>query len=297
MNNHQIRGIMATKSGSRFNTLSTTTQARRSARGLLVFFSVLVPLSVAFESMLIITNDDLFVIGLMMTPMLASLAARVALKEGIRDVSFRLGGRRTVAAILFALLFPFVVGAVSYLPAWASGLEKFVAPDPANLLKSLILGATLGFILAAGEEIGWRGYMLTRLVHVGAPAPLLVSGLIWGAWHAPIVFTGAMMTGRPAVLTTGIFLVTITSFAYLVGRLRLESGSVWPAVVMHAAWNSVIQDLFDRSTEAAGWSMWTGESGVLVAVTVLVVAIVFSLVVRPPHNLDFPQADLRSRRN
>ncbi len=48
-----------------------------------------------------------------------------------------------------------------------------------------------------------------------------------------------------------------------IGFLRLTSGSVWPAVLLHASWNAVIQGAFDASSR--GGKTWIGESGVLVA--------------------------------
>ena len=41
----------------------------------------------------------------------------------------------------------------------------------------------MSLILVPGEEIGWRGYMLTRLIAAGVPNAVLVSGVIWGLWH------------------------------------------------------------------------------------------------------------------
>jgi hypothetical protein len=58
------------------------------------------------------------------------------------------------------------------------------------------------------------------------------------------------------------------------GVLRLRSGSVWPAIVLHAAWNSIIQNPFDRSSVGPDVTLWVGESGVLVAVTTLIVGLV-----------------------
>src|SRR3712207_8890528 len=67
-----------------------------------------------------------------------------------------------------------------------------------------------------------------------------------------------------------------TSLGYVIARLRLESGSVWPAVVLHAAWNHIIQQLFDPATTGAGATLWVGESGVLTALALVLAAVVFS---------------------
>jgi hypothetical protein len=46
--------------------------------------------------------------------------------------------------------------------------------------------------------------------------------------------------------------------------------------MLHAAWNSVIQVAFDPASTGAGASLWIGESGILVALTMIVAAVIFS---------------------
>lgn len=95
---------------------------------------------------------------------------------------------------------PLIVGFTACRIAWSTGLARFKAPIlPGAVLGMhfasagsgfvsfcqclgvmLVLGALENCKYAAGEEIGWRGYMLTRLVHSGIRVPVLVSGLAWG---------------------------------------------------------------------------------------------------------------------
>ena len=48
-------------------------------------------------------------------------------------------------------------------------------------------------------------------------------------------------------------MVSATAAACVLARARLETGSIWPCVVLHAAYNSVIQSAFwpSRSVLAA----------------------------------------------
>lgn len=62
--------------------------------------------------------------------------------------------------------------------------------------------------------------------------------------------------------------------ALIIGILRLRSGSIWPAIVLHACWNAVIQGPFDVSAVGAGATLWVGESGLLVAAAILAFALV-----------------------
>ena len=64
--------------------------------------------------------------ALMWTPAVASVTARLVLREGFADVSFRFGGRRGWKAIVLALTFPIIIGLISYCIAWTTGLVHSV---------------------------------------------------------------------------------------------------------------------------------------------------------------------------
>lgn len=93
-------------------------------------------------------------------------------------------------------------------------------------------------LFAAGEEIGWRGYMLPRLLRLtGVPTAVAVSGAVWGLWHAPVILLGYNYS-RPGI--DGLLLMVIGCIC--VGAwfswLRIRGGSVWPAVFAHGALNA-----------------------------------------------------------
>jgi CAAX protease family protein len=265
----------------------------QARRGLAIYFAFLVPLSAAFEALMIL--DDLsWFWALMWTPAAASVVARLVLREGFADVSFRIGGRRGWKAVGLALIFPIIVGLISYGIAWVTGLVHF-SPQPIPLaaqfvgdnsspvvvfLINLAVAATVVTILsvrtAAGEEIGWRGYMLTRLIDAGVPKPVLASGIIWGVWHVPLILGGVYLAGPPPALSALLWVVTATAFSFVFARLRLETGSVWPAIALHASWNSIIQVAFDPASTGAGAAVWVGESGIFVTITMIVAAVVFA---------------------
>jgi uncharacterized protein len=256
----------------------TAPDIRRPARlGLTIYFAIVLALSAVIEGFLIANPDKTGAIALLMfVPTVASVVARLVLREGFSDVSFRFGGLRGLAAIGIALAFPVAVGIVAYGTAWAMGLAGLDALPSAGVVVPFAVGMGIGLVLAAGEEIGWRGYMLTRLIDSGVPRPVLVGGLIWALWHVPLVLGGVYAAGPSPALSAVLIVVSITSFGYVIGRLRLESGSVWPAVVLHAAWNRVIQQLFDPATTGAGATLWVGESGILTALTLILAAVIFS---------------------
>ncbi|HET7480744.1 MAG TPA: type II CAAX endopeptidase family protein [Rubrobacteraceae bacterium] len=270
---------------------------RQARRGLTIYFAVVVMLSASIESF-IIKRPDIdgpFIVGLMFVPAIASIVARLVLKEGFSDVSFRFGGRHTWRAIGLALIFPTVVGLTAYGIAWTTGLVRFSSDGSSPivvLLIGIILATTLwtalSSLVTAGEEIGWRGYMLTRLIDSKVSRPVLVSGLIWGLWHVPLVLAEVYAAGPSPALSAAFIMVSIISFGYVIARLRLETGSIWPAIILHSSWNSIIQGPFDGATTGAGAAVWVGESGILTALTLVVVAVVFSrgrwAILRQPPN-------------
>jgi uncharacterized protein len=265
----------------------------RARRGLLIYFVVLVLGSGILEALIARTQKPIgevpfHVLALMWMPALASLIARLALREGPGDVSFRFTGRHGWRALLIAWSYPVAVGALAYGVGWLTAgtyihrpfhklgleIELPLLAFAIRLGINLLVGTLVGSLFAAGEEIGWRGFMLTRLLDAGVRRPVLLSGLVWGFWHMPLILTGQYAAGPSPVISSMIFLVDIVIAGYIFAYLRLSSGSVWPAIVGHASWNAVIQGVFDAHTENPG--IWLGESGLLVtAAEALVLALIW----------------------
>jgi membrane protease YdiL (CAAX protease family) len=90
------------------------------------------------------------------------------------------------------------------------------------------------------EEIGWRGYLSPLLAADGRRAPYLRTGLLHGIWHLPLVFlaTGAYLTEGNRWIIVPIFLGVLTCAGQLYGWLREVTGSVYPAVLVHSAFNT-----------------------------------------------------------
>ncbi|MFC4119354.1 CPBP family intramembrane glutamic endopeptidase [Nonomuraea zeae] len=108
-----------------------------------------------------------------------------------------------------------------------------------QIVVAVVVGPVLNAIPALGEEWGWRGWLLPRLLTTnGVLASLLLSGAVWGVWHAPLTLLGYNYPrlGSWAALA---FIGFCVLAGVLFGWLRLRTGSVWPAVVAHASLNAV----------------------------------------------------------
>ena len=259
---------------------------RRARRGLAIYFAIMVLLSAPIQAVIIAADLDggrnglvqwlSLIAAFMFVPTTASVVARLALKEGFSDVSFRFGGRRGRNAILQALVLPALIGFVAYGIAWTTGLVGFGMPPLGGWVAAIAALLVLNLVLVSGEEIGWRGYMLTRLIDAGVPRPVLTSGVIWGLWHVPLFLWGGFVQGVPPLLATALLMVLTPSLGYVLARMRLETGSVWPAIALHVAWNVTIQAGFQPLAAGASSQVWVGESGILTALVLVAAAVIYS---------------------
>ena len=55
---------------------------------------------------------------------------------------------------------------------------------------AMLISPALNLNAAFGEKFGWRAYLLPNLVEYGKCKALLLSSLIWGVWHWPVVLMG-----------------------------------------------------------------------------------------------------------
>jgi hypothetical protein len=142
------------------------------------------------------------------------------------------------------------------------------------LLVSTTLVATIYLPVALGQELGWRGFVLIHLIRAQVPYPLVVCGLLWAVWQLPLVLSGDLAPGATPALRALLFSVVLMAYSFVAARLRLESGSIWPAIVFQATWNATI-GAFSLATK--GMPLWLGVGGVLVAAAIGVAAVLISV--------------------
>ncbi|NHK28684.1 CPBP family intramembrane metalloprotease [Parvularcula flava] len=114
------------------------------------------------------------------------------------------------------------------------------------------------FLLTFTEELGWRGWLQPRLAFLGFWPMCLLTGLIWGIWHAPIIVMGYNYPGLPVLgpILMTVFCILLTPYV----ALMRERGLTWAAGAFHGAINAVagVSLLFIASSD--GW-VWNGIMG------------------------------------
>jgi uncharacterized protein len=166
----------------------------------------------------------------------------------------------------------FALGAFETSTASAFGMEKW--PRLATFGLEIPLLATLGVVSslasALGEEIGWRGFLLPRLTaQFGFTFGCLLSGCIWAVWHYPGLLWADYNAGTNPRYALTCFTLMVIAMAFIMGWLRLKSGSLWPCALLHASHNLFIQAILDRLTAPASRALYiTTEFGAGLALTV-----------------------------
>src|SRR5438874_3641236 len=111
-----------------------------------------------------------------------------------------------------------------------------------NIITQIALAFTLGIlfnmIFTFGEEFGWRGYLLPRLAPLGGINAAIITGVIWGLWHAPVIVLDGYNYPSHPWTGVGMMVVFTVALGMIFAWLRFRSGSVWPSVVAHAAFNA-----------------------------------------------------------
>lgn len=202
------------------------------------------------------------VAGLMWAPALgAALVRRFVLHESLRasDARMHFGPLRPyllvwlVAPIGFALVYALTVllrlGTLDLslqtllgMMAAASGQPiELPMPAPAMILLlfalSSLVSPIVNSVFAFGEEYGWRGFLLPHLLPLGRWQTHLISGIIWGLWHAPLILMGFNYPGYP---WSGILWMCglTTLIGIIENEWTLRYNSTLLAAFIHGAFNS-----------------------------------------------------------
>ena len=158
-----------------------------------------------------------------------------------------------VGAALYFLVFP------SHFDLSGSNLTAAVGEEalaqlegqgltyPLYVLISAVGGVTyaplINTVVALGEELGWRGFLYPQLkARFGRKTGRLLGGVIWGAWHWPLIWLtgyeyGAAYFGFPVVGMLLFCFITV-GWGILHDRLYEISGSIWVPALFHGAINA-----------------------------------------------------------
>ena len=200
----------------------------------------------------------------MLLPALCSILTRLITREGFSQLYLAPHFKGHWRYYLAGLLGPSVLiaaGAAVYFllfprqfdPQMTALSQTLAAQGAADvpvgtlLAGQILFGALFGGIVnlpfALGEELGWRGYLFPHLCQDMSPnRAIVVSGVIWGLWHAPMIAMGhnygvdyptAPWGGIGAMV---VFCIAVGAF---LSYLTVRTQSALPAALGHGALNAL----------------------------------------------------------
>ncbi|GAA4542245.1 CPBP family intramembrane glutamic endopeptidase [Pseudonocardia xishanensis] len=240
--------------------------------------------------------------AMMVSPSLGVLAVRLTVQRGRRltegtglgGTGFRrwwrwglLGWLAPLPLALLALGLATAVGVYHPDLAHLSGLTAALGPLPvspwvlvaAQLAQVLVVG-WVDVIPALGEEWGWRGWLLPELLPWGEWPAMVVIGVVWGLWHAPVLLLGYNYPLEGPAVRLLLMVAFCVVLSVLFGWLRLRSESVWPAAIAHGFLNAAAgsallfstagQPVDNATTGLLGWTGWLVLAAAFLGVTAVV---------------------------
>jgi membrane protease YdiL (CAAX protease family) len=163
-------------------------------------------------------------------------------RDGLTSSKLSFGKNLRYYIILPVILFLMLT--LSYVLNYYTGLgvpTKEFSPV-SYFIYSIVTGILYIFILWPsffGEEYGWRVYLQDRLFPLlGGYKGVLVLGIIWGLWHAPLIAFGFNYPGQPILGNILMILLTIV-LAVIFSYAVLKTGSVWIAVLLHLVTDAI----------------------------------------------------------
>ena len=181
----------------------------------------------------------------MFAPMIAALIMRLFIsREGLKN---SLGILRHWRYYLIALLVPAAYAGLLVLVIVSTRQSSFSWPGERSLWMSipfLMLKSLQEIPLGVGEEYGWRGYLLPRLLPLGEIKATVLVGLIWCFWHLPMMVMGMNYPGQNVIVSSVVFTVFVVLMSFPFTWLFLASRcSVLAVALFHIALD-VFTDIF-----------------------------------------------------
>jgi hypothetical protein len=218
-----------------------------------------------FDSLTLLTTALLA--SVMLTPAIAAfIVRRFVTREGFATAGLRFGPWRPYLAVWIGV--PLLVLAIyavtvllglgqfdptlsqltELLKQMADGKPLPPMPPPgvftaAVLAQTLTFGVVITTVFTFGEEFGWTGYLLVKLLPLGRWRAALIYGTLWGLWHAPVIAAGFNYPGYPVAGVLMMCALTI-AFALTQTALRLRSDSVLLTSFFHASINTQGRGIF-----------------------------------------------------
>lgn len=226
----------------------------------------------------------------MCSPTIANILTRIITREGMKESYLKLDMKKGkwkyyLLSVVIPLLYMMIAAVLILLVLCGDAEQLFTREEVPLKIWAYIgqIGAIFYFFLPFfGEEFGWRAYLTPKLEKLlPMPAVHLVSGILWGLWHAPVTVCGHNFgldyKGFPYL---GILLMCLmcTIMSPILTFLTKRTGSVIPAAIMHGVNNQasfgILLSLFASDEAFELFSETGNETFLLMLIPMALIAVV-----------------------
>ena len=243
-----------------------TNLSNRTNLGRIVTFLVLAfGLSSIFYVLIITGGEGIapWVVPLMWCPALSAILTKLIFDRNLKDLGWKPGPAKWLG---LGYLLPILYGAVVYGIVWLVGLGGFTTDVTAGVASELgmanaspvqivavyaLLMGTIVFVRSSlpgsfGEELGWRGFLFPELQRMTSfTTASLIGGVVWVLFHLPLILFSDYNSTAPRAFQVVMFFISAIALTFVHNWFRARSGSVWPAVFLHASHNIFFLNVFD----------------------------------------------------
>jgi membrane protease YdiL (CAAX protease family) len=236
----------------------------------------------------------LFTIAAMWSPGIAAIFTKLLIKEQLIELGWKW---KTTNILILAFLIPILYSFIAYLVIWNFGFGEFYNEDFVQkigtsfgitslspfwiILIFIMFTGTFGLVRscssALGEEIGWRGFLTPELYKkYGFIKTSVIVGIIWAIWHYSVIIFGGYNLGTSLIYELTCFTIMIISMSFIFTYFTIKSGSLFPAMILHATHNLYIQAIFTPLTKSNDKTLWfIDEFGAILPIITIFFAIYY----------------------
>lgn len=249
----------------------------------------------------------LLVASVMLIPSIGVVITRFVTKEGFKNLWIKPNIKGNIKYYVFAwfgMIVLTLIGAAIYFTVFPDNFDgnmtylinmyKATGQNvSAETLKSkmfiqiamaIFLSPILNALFCFGEEWAWRGYLLPKMMNKFKLLPmLLINGVIWGLWHAPLTALGHNYgLGYAWFPFTGIFAMCLfcivlgTIFSYL----TIKTKSCIPAVIAHGSLNGFASVAMYFTVDGGNPFVGPSPTGIVGGIAFIVTAIILYFLLK-----------------
>lgn len=156
-----------------------------------------------------------------------------------------------------------------------------------QLVQAITIAPFINMIAAIGEEIGWRGYMTPAIQRLTGKKPgLIISGVIWGLWHAPLIVLVGYEYGTDYFGAPWLGVIAFCYIATLIGIILSyiydRSECIIVPTLFHGAFNAIATlPILFNTNEYGSMILGPAPNGVIGALPMLILAAVLFVFYEP----------------